>query len=238
MATQTNTGMSPGDWISAVQHIVEAFAVLIGGLWAYWKFVRGRTFHHRAELEVEPSLIVDVVPRAVRVNATMKNTGAADIPLRAAVVRLAAYTDSGAWKAVESVGVFADHEWVESQETISDEVLIPLNAPLETYALRLTCLVIGTKRKFVWRKTDAGWTRDSVSTGWTRNVILPASLSLAIPQSSMKGELPMTNSDETRQRQVGEEEAQKVVQESERVEKQRGVSEEEARKVEEEAKKK
>jgi hypothetical protein len=35
-----------------VYNFTTSGAVVIGGVWAYFKFVRGRTFSHRAELSV------------------------------------------------------------------------------------------------------------------------------------------------------------------------------------------
>lgn len=37
-------------------NIITSAAVLVGGIWAYFKFIKGRTFAHRAELDVSPTL--------------------------------------------------------------------------------------------------------------------------------------------------------------------------------------
>jgi hypothetical protein len=228
VAMETKTGMNTGDWIAAVQHGVEAVAVVVGGLWAYWKFVRGRIFHRRAELDLAPELIADGEPRAVRVRVTMKNTGAANIPVRGAEVTLAQFVGDG-WERVGEARIFSDHEWVESQETISDEILIPISHPIDTYALRVRCLVITTKRKLLPHREPKGWTRNR-STGWTRNVILPGKLSVT-PQAT-KGELPVSEREGEYQKKVEEEEAKRIEQSPDREEKQRVVTEEEAQKIE------
>jgi hypothetical protein len=48
--------MNTGDWIDAALHLVQIAAIVIGALWAYYKFFRGRIFHERAEPSVEASL--------------------------------------------------------------------------------------------------------------------------------------------------------------------------------------
>jgi len=41
--------MNAGDWVTAIAAAVQAGAVVAAGIWAYFKFVRGRTFALRAE---------------------------------------------------------------------------------------------------------------------------------------------------------------------------------------------
>jgi hypothetical protein len=167
-------GMSTGDWISAAENIVQAAAIVVGGIWAYWKFVRGRTFHRRAELDVDASLIVAEPPRVVRARLTMENTGASDIPFRAKVVRVFAFapgetdpkTREKNWRLIGTTGVFKAHDWIESHETISDDILVQLepNADsLNAAALRATCIVLGTRKwKLFGRKSSTAWTSHSV----------------------------------------------------------------------------
>ena len=40
--------MDTGDWISAALAVVQIAAILVGALWAYWKFFKGRIFHRRS----------------------------------------------------------------------------------------------------------------------------------------------------------------------------------------------
>lgn len=40
------------NWTAAIASFVTALAVIAGGVWAYYEFVRGRTFHPRISIEV------------------------------------------------------------------------------------------------------------------------------------------------------------------------------------------
>lgn len=40
------------DWTAAAESFVTALAVLVGGVWAYYRFVKGRTFRPRVSIEV------------------------------------------------------------------------------------------------------------------------------------------------------------------------------------------
>jgi hypothetical protein len=236
MPNPSQAGMNTGDWISAVQNAVQAAAIIVGGMWAYWKFVRGRTFHRRAELEVDASLLSSRTPRVVRAKVTLRNTGAADIPVRAAVLRIFAFAPSYAdadneetgWRRIGTTGVFQDHQWIESQETVTDDVLIELDPTQDqpdALALRATCIVLGKrKRKLLGRKP---------STAWTGKGVIPIETTSLPQRTSTKGVLAMPDKSREYQRNVDEDEAKKI--EEEEHQRQRTVKEDEAQKIEKEA---
>jgi hypothetical protein len=118
--------MNVGDWVGAVQNGVATIAIIGGAAWGYFKFVRGRTFAFRAEPSVTGDLLRNGDKQGIRACVCVKNTGAAKIPLRAKAVYVAALRADGEQEKLAAAAVFEDHENLEAQETISDEVLIPL----------------------------------------------------------------------------------------------------------------
>jgi hypothetical protein len=161
------------DVLDAVQTIVQIAAVVVAGIWAYYKFVRGRTFARRAELEVAASLLETDGASAVRIQPTLRNTGAAKIPLRAKVVYVYAVSREG-WRArvdwgdrIASAALFANHAWLEAQETIVDDVIVPLDVARTEGALafRVECRV--------YEQRGAG---GKGGIRWTANAVVPASL--------------------------------------------------------------
>jgi hypothetical protein len=191
-------------------------------------------------MELEASLVTEDDPHAVRVRATVTNTGAADIPIDTAVVRLTAFRTGDLtvrgrpnWARILSSGIFEDHERIESQETISDEVLMPLiradaSSVNETVALRLTCLVVSKPKR-----------QGSSGIGWTRNIVLPVKLSLVVPIESEERSSTVTDkktgrSSTKRLRRVSGKETREIRRETE--ERQREVTDEEARKIKKETK--
>jgi hypothetical protein len=161
--------MTFGDWITAVGGIIQAIAIVVGGIWGYSKFVRGRTFHRRAELDLEVWLI-SRQPILVRTRITMRNTGAADIPFRVKTLRFDALypCNENHWEEIAHSSVFTDHELIESQETITDDVLVQmpdLNPPPS--ALRIRCIVYDKAKRRWWRRRRDG------ATAWTGIVVLP-----------------------------------------------------------------
>jgi hypothetical protein len=67
------------DIATGVAAVVQSLAIAVGGAWAYFKFVRGRTFTHRGELRVAASLVTCGTEIALKVTATFRNTGLSQI---------------------------------------------------------------------------------------------------------------------------------------------------------------
>ena len=186
--------MNTGDWIRAVLALVQIAAIVIGALWAYWKFFKGRIFHRRAEPIVEASLLSANSSYAIQAKVTLKNTGSADIPLRVTLLTVAPYVAGDVdeygrplWPEVARAHAFKDHDSVESQETIIDALLIPLrkdDGPErgDVLAYRVTCQVY-ERRTASW--LDRLWgvlLRRQVEVGggicWTTKTIVPAALEI------------------------------------------------------------
>jgi hypothetical protein len=62
--------MDIGDWVGAVQSGVATIAIIVGAIWGYYKFVRGRTFARRAEPAVAAELLSKGDEHAMRNTAT------------------------------------------------------------------------------------------------------------------------------------------------------------------------
>lgn len=172
--------MNFGDWAGAVQSIVQIAALVLGTAWAYYKFIRGRTFHRRAEMSLTASLLVTDSQRSLQIKPILKNTGGADIPFRVKVIKVKSFREGdldakgrALWSDVTVAPVFGDHDWIESQETISDDVLIPLDAYSATedaLAYRVSCVIYEQRRKRRLRLDKGG------GICWTANAIVPAGL--------------------------------------------------------------
>ncbi len=169
--------MTTGDWIGAGQNIVQAAAIIMGGVWAYYKFVKGRTFYRRAELTVNGTLVPTSDPATIRAQVTFQNTGASKIPLRAKIVRAAVYEGEAdeqgraVWHEFGSAPLFAEHDWIESQETIVDDILIPVPTDIHALGYRITGIAIerrGNERGKRWglfgtpRPGGAQWTGKAI----------------------------------------------------------------------------
>lgn len=155
------------DWADGLAAIAQALAIVVGGLWAYFKFLRGRTFASRAELGVAAAPLPGE-PRALKITATLRNAGLSKLPLRTQAVLLygisARPTEENQTGTVERrIGkarkIFAAHGWVEAGETIADELVLLLPDPDGWIAWRVEC------RVYERRKGEGGLR-------WTANVVV------------------------------------------------------------------
>lgn len=223
--------MNAGDWIGAAQNAIQGAAIVVGGAWAYFKFVKGRTLHRRAELDVDASLLAYGL--SIRAKATMRNTGAAKIPLRLKIVQVETFEPGDvdehgrpAWREIaKKTPLFSDHDWIESQETIGDDLLVPIPDPSNAaVAIRVTCIV--------WEERKQGpYKRKRGPSTWTAKSIIPLSqLQNALP----KGAIEMNEKRREYQQEGDEQQIRRIEQELE--ERQRESTEEEVQKVERETK--
>jgi hypothetical protein len=150
--------------IEEVNNVVTSAAVVVGGIWAYFKFIRGRTFAHRAELDVTPSLDQSTGASYLSVTVTLKNTGLSKLPLNANMkaVRLSGIAGDAsdglrqaAWRRILTSPILETHAWLEAQETVTDTVVYSLHVSdvegprAAVYQIEA---IVGSRRRLITRK--------------------------------------------------------------------------------------
>lgn len=164
-------------WVDATKGVgdgVQAAAILVGGAWAYFKFARGRTFAYRGQLAVTGELVREEGACGLLAHVRFENTGAAQIQLSDTVKVLRAYATTGPqWRAGRNVNwgeqlilaqIFTAHGWVEAQEPIDEDVLIPVPEEMDgaaVLAYRVEC-VLGSRRR---RGRAMKWTAQTLVLG-------------------------------------------------------------------------
>lgn len=121
--------------------IVTAAAVIVGGYWAWFKFIRGRTFVARLSIELDGQWRHTDGMTVLHVRVTVKNIGASKVALNQFGSGLkvsfpyAAGYHQVAWDRVRwddgetpdnslNVKVLKQHTWIEPGEAVSDELLL------------------------------------------------------------------------------------------------------------------
>jgi hypothetical protein len=118
-----------------VYNFTTSGAVVIGGVWAYFKFIRGRTFSHRAELSI--TAVVENYEGRIYLSVTiaLKNTGLSKLPINDEMkyIQLYGMTSGGVsfpgsvdWDRLLTKRMFEQHAWVEAQETAIDTIVFRL----------------------------------------------------------------------------------------------------------------
>jgi hypothetical protein len=148
---------------------VTALAVIAGGLWAYFKFVRGRTFRPRLELGMSGQWRMIKDEPLIHARLTVKNIGATNVSLlqKGTGLRISRLdpdqpgsAEPARWQRIRVFEIFREHAWIEPGETISDDLLIRLGGGQQTLLFEL---------RLIWR-----WKRrDGNITAFARQIIPP-----------------------------------------------------------------
>ena len=144
------------DWTTVLDNLdkgVTIVAIITGGTWAYYHFIRGRTYNLRLESAVSGSAECVGGETYIVATAKLKNVGLSKVEVEPVGSGLLFYKgtinrtekdDSGfhrvEWEALGALPVFENHAWIESGEPISEEQMVVVpgcdKAPFEV-ALRI-----------------------------------------------------------------------------------------------------
>ena len=123
-----------GKW----KDLVTILALVTGGVWAYFKYFKGRIFKPRLELKVLGKVVSKDNVNLLRVSMEIKNIGASVVYFDHALTQLLIYrsirlttpskADTAFWHEQDPacIRAFVEHNWVEPDETITDTQLIEL----------------------------------------------------------------------------------------------------------------
>jgi len=164
MGSGAEPASTPPTALANAQSVVEiigttvtAVAVIIGAIWAYYKFVKGRTFRQRLKIEAEAAWIEQGKHLFIHCSVALSNIGASQFDIVQEGTALRVFTlesptsdPSGTivWKRVETAEIFARHSWIEPAEKIIDDVLVrPLNGDEKRITKLETRVVVRRRRK-------------------------------------------------------------------------------------------
>jgi hypothetical protein len=136
--------------LDIISKIVPALAILVGGFWAYFKYIKGRLFYPRIELQVNGEVkIINSFPHLI-LNYQVKNIGLSKVDLdkEASGIRVLKYNppddsleiESADWQSIGSFSILNKHSWIESSETIKENSLysiIEMNKVVYKVELRI-----------------------------------------------------------------------------------------------------
>src|SRR5580658_10816522 len=141
--------------LDALDKGVKIVAVFAAAIWAYYRFVRGRTFRDRLEPSISGEVLVDKGSKYIIASASARNVGSSVVRFKQgdSGVRIWAANESlprkrgwfsdDFWTRIDTVPVFAKHYWIEPGEIISDKMLVEV--PRDACAIRVDFRIVGKK---------------------------------------------------------------------------------------------
>jgi len=166
----------PSTIITMTQDVTTTVAVLVGGGWAYLKYVKGRVYADRAELTVTADLYGASGELMAVAVVTLANKGLTRLRFQpgAKVMYLYAARRMPASEVVVPAEdkivvdeILTGHDWLEAQESVTEQVVFVL--PKDDWlTLRFEAQVWAARRR--WRRRGIRWIASSAIPGpdWQR----------------------------------------------------------------------
>ena len=134
--------------------VAEILGIVVGGLWAYYKFFKGRTFRQRLELAVSGNTWQTNGMTHLRACIEMKNVGLSKLEISQEgsglriFYQLPIQTANGSasvveWERLMTLPVFEKHKWIEPGETIADQTLISIGR-VDARAVKLGLRIVSS----------------------------------------------------------------------------------------------
>lgn len=177
------------DWdrtFSNLEKLATISGIIVGGLWAYFKFFRGRVFVPRLDTELSATLSQRAQGDLIIARLKLKNVGLSLVAMhqKGTAIRISACKDDPIgrpgipqWVKLKVFSVLEHHKWIEAGETIAEEVMIALPAS-GFIAYRLELRLVGSLapdgiapevKNYAWRDICIVHSFPSDSRGLSRN---------------------------------------------------------------------
>ncbi|MEM8639981.1 MAG: hypothetical protein AAGG51_14370 [Cyanobacteria bacterium P01_G01_bin.54] len=126
-----------------IQSVITSLGLLIGGIWAYFKFLKGRIYQPRMELSVDCEVYSQQdSPARLQIKAVLRNLGLSRINIdsessgiriykaleRTAIDSMPADALESEWVRIGTFSVFDGQNWIDSSEKIRSEKIIECNS--------------------------------------------------------------------------------------------------------------
>jgi hypothetical protein len=141
--------------IDIIGTLITGAAVVVGGVWAYFKFVKGRTFRPRLEVHMFGQWRRVDQRQLLHARIRVKNIGSSNVTLvqEGTGLRISVLGPNqpsppalSSWDHQKVFVILQEHAWIEPGETVSDDLLLNLGTPDPVPTLFEARLVWGRSR--------------------------------------------------------------------------------------------
>jgi hypothetical protein len=136
-------------WLDQTNKAVQTAAILIGGAWAYFKFVKGRIHFTRIEPAVTGRHTTKNGKRYLIADVHVKNIGSTKVEISQTGTVLYVFgahalgDERIRWVRYRSLTILQAYQWLEPSESIDDAVLVPLHSDLLAVRLEMQLIANG-----------------------------------------------------------------------------------------------
>ena len=126
------------DVTEILQHVFAVLAILGGGVWTYFNFIKGRTYKPTLALSIHGMIKTARDSQYLDVKVVVKNVGRAKFDISRQGTALIIWEASpfpaqefafdAIWEELATYPVLEGQSWIEPSETVEDQLLIVLPA--------------------------------------------------------------------------------------------------------------
>ncbi len=142
-----------------IQSALTSIAIVISGIWAYFKFLRGRMYKPRIEVSVECKRHFSQDKMHLHIITTLVNKGLSkvDIDIDSSAMRLSELANNNStkeflqatpvkWSLIGTYTIFEQHGWIEPDEKIQDHMMIECKAT--NPIIKIECFLLAKKQQW------------------------------------------------------------------------------------------
>jgi len=161
----------PPDWgktAELLRNIAMIAGFIVGGVWTYYLFIKGRVLKPRLEPKVRGEIITVNTRKYMRASLELKNVGSSEVRFTEEALNLEPFAERAHpvvspedaakykllttdWESLLPLKVFTKHAWIEPGETIRDEALLEILTD-EMIAYRIDFVIFAGG--ITWRATS------------------------------------------------------------------------------------
>lgn len=121
-------------FLEDVERVLKILAIIAGGGWVYFNFLRGRTYRARLELLISGVATSSIDKSLFVITVTVRNVGLSRVNIKSkgtvctvslpSLDRTTKPVIIDSWTSTYISRIFSNHKWVESGETIVEQHLV------------------------------------------------------------------------------------------------------------------
>lgn len=151
-----------------VRNIATIAGFIVGGVWTYYLFIKGRVLKPRLEPKVRGEIVTINQKKYMRASLELKNVGSSEVVFTKEALNLEPFAERAHrvvssedadkyklfttdWESLLPLKVFTRHAWIEPGETIRDEALLEILID-ETIVYRIDFVIFASG--ITWRATS------------------------------------------------------------------------------------
>jgi len=138
-----------------INNFLTIIALLVGGVWTYYNFIKGRLYKNRLEPKVDAQFVKHNQGTGLLISYQVKNVGLSKVPIKQEGSAIEIFTcdlsqynphhESIIWDDLTILSIFIKHQWIEPGETIEEQQLINL-VKEESIAVKITLKLVSKQR--------------------------------------------------------------------------------------------